>query len=420
MSSVSVRFDAADGWRYGLLGLPLAFVALPLYVLLPNHYARQFGLPLAALGALLLAVRLLDAVLDPWIGRLCDRLFARSHLAVLRLGRIAAAVLAAAFALLFFPPVRGEGPLLAWAACALVLTSLAFSVLAIGHQSWGAMLGGDEQVRSRVVAWREACGLLGVLLASVLPLLAGFALTSLVLAATLAFACATWASGPRPHIASHGAPAAWQTPWRSPAFRALLAVFMLNGIASAVPATLVLFFVQDRLQAPPAMESLFLGAYFLCAAAAIPAWLALVPRIGLATTWLAGMLLAVFAFAAAASLQPGELGGFLLVCALSGAALGTDLALPGALLAGVIGAAGHRGRSEGAYFGWWNCAGKLNLALAAGVALPLLALAGYVPGSRDPAALQALTLAYCVLPCLLKLAAAALLWRSLIRTEGSP
>jgi glycoside/pentoside/hexuronide:cation symporter, GPH family len=420
MSSVTVRFDAADGWRYGLLGLPLAFVALPLYVLLPNYYARHFGLPLAALGALLLAVRLLDAVLDPWIGRLCDRLFARSPMAVLRLGRIAAAVLAAAFVLLFFPPVRGEGTLLAWAACALVLTSLAFSVLAIGHQSWGAMLGGDEQVRSRIVAWREACGLLGVLLASVLPLLAGFALTSLVLAATLALACATWASGPRPHTAPHGAPAAWQTPWRSPAFRALLAVFMLNGIASAVPATLVLFFVQDRLQAPPAMESLFLGVYFLCAAAAIPAWLALVPRLGLAATWLAGMVLAVLAFAAAASLQPGELGGFLLVCALSGAALGTDLALPGALLAGVIGASGHRGRSEGAYFGWWNCAGKLNLALAAGVALPLLALAGYVPGSRGPAALQALMLAYCVLPCLLKLAAAALLWHSLIRTERSP
>jgi hypothetical protein len=27
---------AIGGWRYGLLGLPLAFVALPLYVQLPN------------------------------------------------------------------------------------------------------------------------------------------------------------------------------------------------------------------------------------------------------------------------------------------------------------------------------------------------------------------------------------------------
>ena len=71
-----------DGWRsglsYGALGLPLAFVALPLYVVLPNHYAEAFGVPLAWLGALLLAARLLDAFVDPWIGRQCDRWFAHS------------------------------------------------------------------------------------------------------------------------------------------------------------------------------------------------------------------------------------------------------------------------------------------------------------------------------------------------------
>ena len=48
--------SGAFGWRnslaYGLMGLPLAFAALPLSVLLPNHYARQFGVPLAALGLL--------------------------------------------------------------------------------------------------------------------------------------------------------------------------------------------------------------------------------------------------------------------------------------------------------------------------------------------------------------------------------
>ena len=30
--------------QYGLLGLPLAFVALPVYVHLPHFYAQQFGL----------------------------------------------------------------------------------------------------------------------------------------------------------------------------------------------------------------------------------------------------------------------------------------------------------------------------------------------------------------------------------------
>ena len=50
-------------------------------------------------------------------------------------------------------------------------------------------------------------------------------------------------------------------------------------------------------------------------------------------------------------------------------------------------------------------------ALAAGLALPLLAWWGYEPGSRSPQGLQALGWAYAVLPCVLKLLAAAALWR---------
>ena len=80
-------------------------------------------------------------------------------------------------------------------------------------------------------------------------------------------------------------------------------------------------------------------------------------------------------------------------------ALGADLSLPGALLAGVIQREGHSGQLEGGYFGWWNFATKLNLALAAGIALPLLQVFGYTPGSRE---LQALTLAYCLLPAALR------------------
>jgi Na+/melibiose symporter-like transporter len=74
----------------------------------------------------------------------------------------------------------------------------------------------------------------------------------------------------------------------------------------------------------------------------------------------------------------------------------------------------------GAYFGWWNFAAKLNLALAAGLALPLLEGFGYQPGARDPQALQALTLAYCVLPCVLKVLACWGLYVGIIRAEPRP
>lgn len=418
-------FGTRNGLAYGLLGLPLAFVALPLYVILPNHYAREFGVPLATLGAVLLGARLFDALIDPLLGRLSDRLFARSARAVLGLGAVAALVLALGFALLFFPLVSAPSALVVWASLMLMLTYAGYSALSVSHQSWGAMLGGDERQRSRIVAWREGLGLVGVVLASITPVVFGLPASTALFFVALTAGWLAWARADRPvprqtNAGAHVATSIW-LPFRQPGFRRLLAVFLLNGTASAVPATLVLFFIQDRLQAPASQEPLFLGSYFVSAALSIPLWLALVKRVGLAPTWLLGMFLAIATFGWATQIAAGDTAGFVIVCALSGIALGTDLALPGALLAGVIQANGQSGRAEGAYFGWWNFAIKLNLALAAGLALPLLALFGYAPGARDAQALNALLVAYCVLPCLLKLAAAAGLYFLVIKhPQGVP
>ena len=405
---------AAQGLSYGALGLPLAFVALPLYVVLPNHYAAQFGVPLATLGALLLGARLLDAVVDPWIGRWADRWFARSTGRVLGAAVIAALLCAIGFRGLFFPAVTEGTALLAWCAALLALTYLSYSVLSVVHQAWGARLGGDERERARIVSWREGLALVGVLVASVLPAVAGLSVATAVFAVTLAIGMALLARAPRPAVAPADAPSL-ALPLKTPAFRSLLLVYLVNGIASAVPATLVLFFIRDRLQAQ-AFEPLFLASYFAAGALSMPLWVRAVARFGLAKSWLGGMALAVATFAWAALLGAGDVAGYTAVCIASGLALGADLALPGALLAGVIQRAGHAGRLEGAYFGWWNLATKLNLALAAGIALPVLGWFGYQPGSREPAALQALLIAYCGLPCLLKVGAAALLLRRMETT----
>jgi GPH family glycoside/pentoside/hexuronide:cation symporter len=405
------------GWRqgtaYGALGLPLAFLALPLYVHLPNHYAVQHGLPLGLLGAVLLATRAADALLDPFIGQAVDLGFLRSPRAPWRIAAGAAVVVALAFAALFLPPDLRGAPLVAWLVAGLLLAYVGYSVLAVLHQAWGTRLGGDALQRSRIVAWREGFGVAGVLLASVLPALGGAVLSSAVLAVALVLGIGLLARAP---LAAAGPtdplapPARWHLPWADRHFRGLLGAFMLNGIASAVPATLLLFFVQDRLQAMAALP-LFLGLYFAAAVLSIPLWLAVVRRVGLVASWLAGMGLAVLAFAGALALGTGEQLGFAAVCLASGIALGADLTVPGALLAGVVQRSRHGGGAAGVYAGWWTSASKLNLGLAAGAALPLLALAGYAPGARDATSLQALSFAYVAVPCVLKLAAAAALWR---------
>ena len=70
---------------------------------------------------------------------------------------------------------------------------------------------------------------------------------------------------------------------------------------------------------------------------------------------------------------------------------------------------GERQGQAGACFGVWNFVAKLNLALAAGLSLPLLGLLGYVPGQGS--GLGALTFAYALLPLGFKAVAALLLWR---------
>lgn len=410
------------GLAYGALAAPLAFVSLPLYVTLPHYYAAVAGAPLAGLGAVLLATRAFDALLDPALGRLSDRLLQRGRRAAWLAAALGSLVMALGFVALWHPPTGNSTLMLGWLAGCLLLSTLAYSAVSILHQTWGTRWGGEAAWRTQVTAWREGATLVGVLSASVLPSLLGMDATSAVLMAALGLGLLGLyrlrdPRGGTGHAGHAGALTAQRhalpqpSPWRDAAFRRLLSVFMLNGVAAAIPATLLPFFVVDRLQAPELLP-LFLLCYFAAAALGLPLWVKAVARWGLAPSWRAGMLASVIAFFSASLLGAGDAWAFAAICLASGLALGADLAVPGALLTGVIHESGHGGSGDGRYLGWWTCATKLNLALAAGLCLPLLAAVGYHSGSTDPAGLQALAWAYGGLPCLLKLMALACLRRA--------
>jgi len=405
-------------FAYAVFGMPLAMVALPVYVLVPKFYADLTGLALGIIGAILLGARLLDAFVDPLLGAWVDA--GRRHRSYLRPVLLALAPLAVGFTLLFVPPADLTGTAAAiWLAATLIAAYLGYSLASIAYQAWGAELAHDDAGRARVTTWREAAGLIGVLLAAIVPYAFGMRGLIALLALALVLAVTLLV-----HAAPRPAPArAYESvnPWRAvlvplgtSRLRWLLAVFIANGIAAAIPASLVLFFIADRLQLE-SQSGVFLALYFLAGALSMPAWAWLARRWSLHAVWLVGMVAAVAAFVWAYRLGAGDFTAFAVICVMSGAALGADLALPPALLARVIDANGHGGSREGTYFGLWNLVNKLNLALAAGIALPVLESLGYREGSRDAAALDALSIAYALLPCALKLAAAALLlfaWRS--------
>ena len=443
---------------YGTLGLPLAFAALPIYVHVPRLYTEGLDLSLALVGAVLLAARIVDAVTDPLIGWANDRLPRRRLWVVLALPVLALGMLG-----LLIPP-EGAGGL--WLFALLVGVSLAYSVATIAYNAWGAEVADTPDARTRFVASREAFALVGVVLAAALPGVlaagegeaAGLARLAWVFLPLLAgFGLWTLWRAPAPPAVRAGTAPVWaglRAALGEPAFARLLAVFAANGIAAAIPSATVLFFVADVLQAAE-LAGLFLVLYFVAAAASLPLWVRVSQHIGKLRAWLASMVLAVAVFAWAGLLGGGDLVAYGLICVLSGLALGADLSLPPSLLADLLArsrtarhADGHAERSSGgraavssdgyadansdaraeggsmgraegqavpleagACFGWWNFVTKANLALAAGLALPLLAVLGYEPGARDAGAVSALAGMYGFAPLALKVAAIALLWR---------
>ncbi|WP_050417253.1 MFS transporter [Azoarcus sp. CIB] len=407
-----MKVERGPALAYGVLGLPLAFAALPIYVHAPKLYADGLGLPLAAIGAVLLGVRIVDAVTDPIIGWASDRFVARRAWIVAALP-----LLAAGFIALLGPPA-GAG--LLWLAASLLLVTLGYSLATINYAAWGAELADTPDGRTRVVASREGFALAGVVLAAGLPSVLGNDPASglawlgwtfpfiLLLGAglTLRFAPAV--------VKVEGGAVSLRSAMRDALacrpFARLLVVFAANGIAAAIPAATVLFFVSDVLQAESA-SGLFLILYFLAGAASMPLWVRCASVFGKHRAWLIAMLLAMAVFAWAATLGAGDLRSFALICVLSGAALGADLALPAAMLADLLARERSAGPRAGAWFGWWNLVSKANLAIAAGLALPLLDRLGYAPGTRDPDALAVLAGVYALLPVALKALAVFLLWR---------
>jgi len=400
---------------YGALGLPLAFAALPIYVHVPKLYGDAFGMSLGLVGAVLLAVRLFDAVVDPVLGWWSDRLDRRR-------GMIAAALplLALGMLGLFDPPPDRVGPV--WLAASLTVVYLGFSLASINYYAWGAELSDSRHERTRITAAREGFALVGVITAAVVPAHLGVDLAQglahmalaflpiLLLAVIATFLVTPSAPALRPERARLAQ--ALRLALANRRFRWLLAIFAANGIAAAIPATLVLFFVADVL----GLEShagLFLGLYFVSGVLALPLWVALARRHGKVAAWLVSMLIAMAVFVWAFFLGAGDLVPFVIICAVSGAALGADLALPPSLLADVMDGDAREAASakSGAYFGLWNFVTKLNLALAAGITLPLLSALGYVPGATDGSGAASLSAVYALLPVALKLGAVVLLWR---------
>ena len=400
---------------YAAPAVPLAMFGLPLYVYVPAWYGEHLGLALA--GTLLLLARVSDVVTDPLVGALGDRIGLR--MGARRALMLAGTPLLLVSALALFRPSLpvGAADLFVWS----VLAYLGWTLVQLPYAAWGAELSADYHERSRITSTREAGVILGTLLALVLPTALGVGGTPGaaldLLAGLLTWllpVCVLLAVWLVPDVPRRPNPVSWRSGLRLLAgnrpFLLLFSAYLLNGIANALPATLFLLYVGNVLQAPHLAGALLVG-YFTAGVLALPLWLRLARRHDKHRVWAASMLLACAVFVCVPLLGPGDVWGFLAICLLSGLSLGVDVALPASMQADVVDLdeASTGVRRAGLFFGLWGVATKLALALAVGIAFPLLDLAGFEAGGEHGQ--WALVALYALAPVLIKLCAVALVWR---------
>ncbi len=377
--------------RYAAIGVPLGFLGLPLYMHLPHYYAGAFGLSLSMLGGIFLLSRLVDCLIDPWLGRLLDR--SRSAALIV----VAAGVTIAGMAVLFTVPVWLRQPPPAWMIAAiLVVTYVGYSVLCIRFYASGVRLASTAADAASISSWREGALICGIVMAAIAPSM-GLSYPQLALLYAVLLGAALWAGwgiASKHHALEQRVATLWAT---AREHRRLYLVFFFNALAPAITATLYLFYMADVLHAADA-AALCLLAYFIAALVAMPLWVRLAARYGNITCLIAAMGLAVVSFLWASQLGAGDVALFVVVCIATGIAFGADAALLPSLLSDDL---QRTHAHEHTAFGIWIAISKFALALAAGIALPTVELLQEAGMHID----SAIRLTYSLLPCIIKISA---------------
>ncbi len=392
-------------FSYAFFAAMLGMAGLPIYIHAPKFFVESYGISLSALGVALFALRLLDFVQDPLLGRLAER--------TLNLRSLPIWVAAVVMGLGMFGLFSMEAPFspVLWFSLSLAAVFSGFSFLMIRFYANGVMRFGSEG-QLHLARWRESGNLLGVCLAAIMPTLliditqTPFAIFAYLFCGIVFLAVLLmqreW------HFTGAPAPSSKkQNTLSDPILRQMLVLAVLNTAPVAVSSTLFLFFVESRLMAPD-MAGPLLIVFFLAAALSAPMWTFLADRFGAKRVLLLSMLAAIFVFLNAFFLSTGQTSRFAVICVASGATLGADLALLPAIFARHLAKTGARAEVA---FGFWNFASKVSLALAAVTVLPLVEFFGFRSGVENTqSGLLALSFGYAALPCLLKILA---IWRLL-------
>lgn len=432
---------------YGLPGLPLAMLGLPLFIYLPSFYNQELGLSLSIVGFVLLLARSFDVITDPLIGFFNDRYPQFKPLTWRRKSFILAGVPLLLLGLNFLLKPTGEvtaSYLFIWS----FITYLGWTLINIPWLAMGAEMSQDYHVKSDLASSREIFSAIGTVVVISIPVVLSLSsdikATMLVLANILTFLIPlallplffkiTLNSKLPVNARVSIKPVSMFKLFteenfqilKNPAIKKLLPAYFINSIANALPATLFILYVSYVLQMPEKVGILLIS-YFLSAILGIPFWLYLAKKTDKHTSWRFALYGSISSFVWVPFIGQGDFIAFLVVCIASGLFLGADVVMPSSIQADISQKLASEeaefqqhlsktnevktqtnSNSTALLFGMWGMLTKLSLALAIGIAFPLLDFAGLqIKASemnlQSNTGSLTLILLYAIIPILLKI-----------------
>lgn len=404
--------------------IALSIVNMLLIAYVPNFYADEIGIGLGVVGAIFMAARGFDAVIDPVIGNWSDR--TRS-----RWGRRKPwiAIAAPAFMLmtwLFFQPPKGIG--VTYLAVVAMLFYVAYAAVIIPYMSWGAEIRRDYAGRTMVNSVREAAGIIGTIVATILPvmilpllvqgdptlrqILGLLALTTIViLALTVPVALKAAPQGdfePHPSLGLFSALKLLRA--NKPLLRMLLAIFVV-WLGGAFHNSTVLFFVTEGLGLGRADFLWLVLAQYVLALISLPVWTRIADKYGRHRALVLGAMGYFLAHQGFHFVGHGEFAGAIAVYVLAGFMTPVIWVMPPAIVADTVEYGMLKGAEDDAalYLALYAFVQKMALAIGVGFALALAGGLGFDPQAPlTPDGLGALKLVTLILPGII--AAVGCLW----------
>lgn len=408
------------GYGIGSVGTGV-FSAVPGLLLL-YYLTDMLGVPAAVAGAVLVAPKIWDVLLNPLVGAASDREAVRTGRRT-RLLMAGAVALPVAFALMFSVP--GDVPGAVWSGAAFLLAATAFACFQVPYVALPAEMSPDQGERTRIMSWRVVCLTVGILVAGGLaPALVdvagggrpGYAVMGVTIGAIMgaALVAATLATRWVPSLPGQrqlGPMAAFRLARGNRPFFVLLAAFVTQALAVAVMLAGAPYVAAYRLG-----DDGLTSVMFVCLVGpsmlAVPVWARLARAHGPVRCYFAASAgFCAIAVALIWAIAAGGLVPTLALTALAGVCYAALQLLPLSLLPDTVHAdAARTGQTQaGAFTGLWTAGETAGLALGPGLYALVLAASGFVsaatesPVAQPAGALTGLLLGFTALPALLML-----------------